>query len=99
VALPARWTRSDLLPSTTYDVAELWRQLLGFVESFTNPDLKRLLTTMLADPGSRQAYREAPAAKQLHHAWLGGCWSTWSACSRWPTASRRITRCSTATCC
>jgi 3'-5' exoribonuclease len=72
VALPNEVDKSDLLPSTTYDVAELWRQLLGFVESFTNPDLKRLLTAMLADPALAQAYREAPAAKQLHHAWLGG---------------------------
>jgi 3'-5' exoribonuclease len=72
VALPNEVDKSDLLPSTTYDVAELWRQLLGFVESFTNPDLKRLLTAMLADSALAQAYREAPAAKQLHHAWLGG---------------------------
>ena len=50
----------------------LWQQLLGFVESFTDPDLKLLLTTMLADPAIVRAYREAPAAKQLHHAWLGG---------------------------
>jgi 3'-5' exoribonuclease len=64
--------KSDLLPSTTCDVAELWRQLLGFVDSFTNPDLKRLLTTMLADPALAEAYRQAPAARQLHHAWLGG---------------------------
>ena len=27
---------------------------------------------MLDDPALAQAYREAPAAKQLHHAWLGG---------------------------
>ena len=27
--------------STTYDVDDLWRQLLGCVESFTDPDLKR----------------------------------------------------------
>jgi 3'-5' exoribonuclease len=64
--------KSDLLPSTTYDVADLWRQLLGFVESFANHDLKLLLTTLLEDPVLAQAYREAPAAKQLHHAWLGG---------------------------
>jgi 3'-5' exoribonuclease len=64
--------KADLLPSTAYDVAVLWNQLLGFVESLTNPDLKLLLTTMLADPAIARAYREAPAAKQLHHAWLGG---------------------------
>jgi 3'-5' exoribonuclease len=42
------------------------------VESFTDPDLKRLLTVLLGDPALAQAYREAPAARQLHHAWLGG---------------------------
>jgi 3'-5' exoribonuclease len=64
--------KTDLLPSTTCDVAVLWRQLTGFVDSFTDPDLKLLLTTLLADPALAGAYREAPAAKQLHHAWLGG---------------------------
>ena len=64
--------KADMLPSTTYDVAQLWRQLLSFVDSFTNADLKRLLTTILDDPALAEAYREAPAAKQLHHAWLGG---------------------------
>ncbi len=64
--------KADMLPSTTYDVADLWRQLLGNIDSFTNPDLKRLLATLLSDPALAQAYREAPAAKQLHHAWLGG---------------------------
>ena len=72
VALPSEVDKTDLLPSTTCDIAGLWRQLLSFVDSFTNPDLKLLLTTMLADPAIAQAYREAPAAKQLHHAWLGG---------------------------
>jgi 3'-5' exoribonuclease len=71
-AQPNEVDKADMLPSTIYDVAELWRQLLGFVESFTNPDLKLLLTTILNDPALAQAYREAPAAKQLHHAWLGG---------------------------
>ena len=72
LAQPGESDKADLLPSTTYDVASLWKQLLGFVESFTNADLKRLLSTMLEDPALAQAYREAPAAKQLHHAWLGG---------------------------
>ena len=64
--------KTDLMPATTYDVAALWSQLLAFVDSFTEPNLKLLLTTLLADPQIALAYREAPAAKQLHHAWLGG---------------------------
>ena len=70
--MPGEADKADLMPSTTYDVAELWRQLEGFVESFTDPDLKRLVSAVLADPAVAQAFREAPAAKQLHHAWLGG---------------------------
>jgi 3'-5' exoribonuclease len=64
--------KTDMLPCTICDVDELWQKLLGFVESFTDPHLKQLLNTLLADSGLAQAYREAPAAKQLHHAWLGG---------------------------
>jgi 3'-5' exoribonuclease len=71
-ALPVEIDKSDLMPATTYDIDTLWRQLLSFVESFTEPHLKLLLTTLLADPQIATAYREAPAAKQLHHAWLGG---------------------------
>ena len=71
-ALPDEVEKRDLLPCTSCDVDELWQKLLGFVESFTDPDLKLLLNTLLAESGLAQAYREAPAAKQLHHAWLGG---------------------------
>lgn len=71
-AYPNEMDKADLMPATNYDVEALWRQLLSFVESFTDPHLKLLLSTILADPQISAAYREAPAAKQLHHAWLGG---------------------------
>ena len=64
--------KADLMPATSFDVDALWAKLLGFVESFANPHLKLLLTTLLSDPQLATAYREAPAARQLHHAWLGG---------------------------
>ncbi len=69
---PGEVDKTDLMPATTRDVDQLWNELMGFVASFTQPDLKRLLTTLLSDPHLAQAYREAPAARQLHHAWLGG---------------------------
>ena len=71
-ALPNEVDKTDMMPSTTYDVDELWKQFTGFIESMTNPHLKGLLNALIADPALAQAYREAPAAKQLHHAWLGG---------------------------
>jgi 3'-5' exoribonuclease len=64
--------RADLLPSTKYSIPELWSKLQAAVESFTEPDLKRLVSVVLADAEIQAALREAPAAKQLHHAFLGG---------------------------
>jgi 3'-5' exoribonuclease len=71
-AAPSEADRTDMLPSTTYDVAALWADLRGFVTSFTDPHLKLLLETLLNDERIGGKFREAPAAKQLHHAWLGG---------------------------
>ncbi len=72
VALAGEADKMDMLPATTRDVGELWAALEAVVASITNPDLKRLLTTLLADAALAQSFREAPAARQLHHAWLGG---------------------------
>ena len=71
-AMPGEVEKGDLLPCTTQDLAVLWSRLEAGVAGIANPDLKRLLTAILADPVLAQAYREAPAARQLHHAWLGG---------------------------
>src|ERR1017187_10833869 len=38
LAQDSEFDRMDMLPSTTYDVAVLWRQLQSSVESVTNPD-------------------------------------------------------------
>jgi 3'-5' exoribonuclease len=69
---PADYDRADLLPATTCNIGELWATLEGILASFTDPDLKRLVETVLADSEVRAAFREAPAAKQLHHSFLGG---------------------------
>jgi len=62
----------DMLPATLFDVDELWGRLNATMESIANPDLKRLLEALLTQPEIARAFREAPAARQLHHAWLGG---------------------------
>jgi 3'-5' exoribonuclease len=72
VAKPDEIDKADYLPTTTYDVPALWAELRGFVESFADPHLKLLLETLLNDERIGGKFREAPAAKQLHHAWLGG---------------------------
>jgi 3'-5' exoribonuclease len=63
---------SDYLPKTTKDIGELWQTLAGFVAGFQNPYLKALVESFMADPEIAEAYRNAPAAKSLHHAYIGG---------------------------
>ena len=63
---------ADYLPKTTKDIDELWRTLSEFVAGFQNPHLKALVQAFMADPEIAAAYRNAPAAKTLHHAYIGG---------------------------
>ncbi len=63
---------TDFFPRTSKDVDELWRTLGGFVDNLKDAHLKALLHAFMADPEIAEAYRTAPAAKTLHHAYLGG---------------------------
>ena len=63
---------ADLVPHTEHSIDELWARLNAYVESFTEPHLKALLRAFLDDPDIAKAFREAPAAKSMHHAWIGG---------------------------
>lgn len=63
---------ADYLPKCPRDIEELWRELGGFVAGFQNPRLKALIEAFLADPEIVAAYKTAPAAKTLHHAYIGG---------------------------
>lgn len=63
---------ADYVPSTKFDVAEMWAELRGCVSDFENQDLKRLVFAFLDDQEIGPAFQAAPAAKKLHHAWLGG---------------------------
>ena len=63
---------SDYLPKTSKDIEQLWRTLGNFIETFENPWLKRLVNDFMSDEAVATAYKNAPAAKTLHHAYVGG---------------------------
>src|ERR1700704_2817075 len=63
---------ADYLPKTSKNIGELWQTLLDFVATFENAHLKSLVELFLADPEIAERYRIAPAAKTLHHAYIGG---------------------------
>ncbi|HKW32446.1 MAG TPA: HD domain-containing protein [Candidatus Acidoferrum sp.] len=72
LAKPEEIDLADFLPQTKADVAKLYAQLLEFAASIANPWLKELVTGILNDPGIAARYKRAPAAKVMHHAYLGG---------------------------
>ena len=62
----------DFLPHTKEDVDKLYGRLLEFAESIGNPWLKALVTGIISDPKIAPRYKRAPAAKVMHHAFIGG---------------------------
>ena len=65
-------TLEDLLPATEADVEELLAYLQQVTTSLKTKPLRELLTRIFAQEGFQKAFAQAPAAKELHHAFLGG---------------------------
>jgi 3'-5' exoribonuclease len=62
----------DYFPSSRRDQDEMWMELRSIVAGLSNVHIKALLNAMLDEPDISERYRKAPAAKQIHHAFLGG---------------------------
>ena len=62
----------DFLPHTKEDVESLWSQLMEYAGAIRNPWLKTLVTGIVCDPKITPRYKRAPAAKVMHHAYIGG---------------------------
>lgn len=65
-------TLADFLPETDRDIKEMEADLAALVSTLTNSWLKQLLDSFFTDPAVMSLYRVAPAAKGMHHVYLGG---------------------------
>lgn len=63
---------ADFLPASKRNADEMEAELKAIVASIGNAHLRGLLEAILADPAIARAYKVAPAAKGIHHAWLSG---------------------------
>jgi len=72
LARPEEIDLADYLPHTPHNVEELYQQLLRYVDGMENPWLKQLVARILNEPAIASRYKRAPAAKVMHHAYLGG---------------------------
>jgi 3'-5' exoribonuclease len=63
---------ADFLPESPRDNAEMRAELAQVVAAIGNPHLRQLMELFLADQPFMRLYCSAPAAKGMHHVYLGG---------------------------
>jgi 3'-5' exoribonuclease len=59
-------------PTTRYDVDEMFAELMTIISGFSNQHLRRLLENIFADEETVRKFKRAPAARSMHHPFLGG---------------------------
>ena len=67
-----RVSTEDFLPATELDVDQLFERLVNLTHTFTTPWLKSLFAAFWQDEAFVAGFKKAPAAKRMHHAYLGG---------------------------
>ncbi|MGA8367243.1 MAG: 3'-5' exoribonuclease YhaM family protein [Candidatus Acidiferrales bacterium] len=63
---------ADFLPHTKHDVEEMYARLRAAISAMKSPWLKQLLASVVEDPAIVPRLKRAPAAMNMHHAYLGG---------------------------
>lgn len=64
--------QTDFFPASTRDPEEMFSELKGIVSSIGSVPLRSLLEAFVDDTEIAEKFRIAPAAKNVHHAFLGG---------------------------
>lgn len=62
----------DFLPKASKSPEDMMVELLTLVRTMKNDHLRQLVMDTLEDPEIRPLILKAPAAKSIHHAWIGG---------------------------
>lgn len=62
----------DFLPATDRDVDKMFDRLRALTDTIADRGLRALMASFWADDALVCAFKRAPAAKMMHHAYLGG---------------------------
>lgn len=62
----------DFVPESKSDPQKVLAEILTLVETVKDPHIRQLLDDTLRDPDIRGLLLRAPAAKTIHHAYMGG---------------------------
>jgi 3'-5' exoribonuclease len=72
LAEPGESDRADMIASTNRDVEAMMQAIDDAIANLENENLKSLLLHFFNDASFREAFRSAPAARRIHHAYLNG---------------------------
>ena len=72
VVPPDETDPSDFMPSTERDIDQMFARIVALTESLETWYLKDLFSAFWADPVFVAQFKRAPAAKKMHHAYIGG---------------------------
>jgi len=62
----------DFFSASARDPEEMFTELRGVIASINDRHLRGLLEAVFGDEEIARKFKRAPAAKSIHHAWLGG---------------------------
>jgi len=63
---------ADFIPRTHHNIESMFERLVGLTESMETEYLKELFSRFWNDSEFVEKFKTAPAAKNMHHAYLGG---------------------------
>ncbi|MCP4748226.1 MAG: HD domain-containing protein [Desulfobacteraceae bacterium] len=63
---------ADFLPSTSRDVDHMFERLESLTQTIKTEPLRALLNAFWQDPEFAGRFKKSPAAKKMHHAFVGG---------------------------
>lgn len=89
---------SLFLPATPGDIDAMAAEIITRIRSVEDKDVRQLLMAMVKDHALWQAFTTAPAAKTMHHAYIGGllehslglCRLADAICALYPTIDRSL---------
>ncbi len=71
-AEPTSAELQDLLPTTKFDIGQMFAEVTQRLGTLSHPAMKALAEAYLSDEMLMDQFRTAPAAQMMHHAYLGG---------------------------
>lgn len=69
---PGSLDLAEFLPRTSRDIDEMWKRTRTLLQQIKDPFVATLVKEFLTDEDLMRLFRAAPAARDMHHAYIGG---------------------------